>query len=129
MGKVSYLEKLVQITNQMKSVILQPCADPVAFDHFQDTIEADIATHKIRKFIAENDWKSIRQFYPNGNCRIWGIEPKSGINVKKWQRIRAGDEAFFSRHSSFIASGTVTLTIRSRRLARFLWGDSEESST
>ena len=112
----------------MLNVILQPCADKRAFDHFNDTIAGEVSTREIRKHLSNNDWNKFKSLYPEGVCRVWGVQAKKGGNIKKWERIRSGDIVYFYRHKTFIAVGKVTMTIHSKQLGRQLWGSKKRST-
>jgi len=121
--------KQVPKASQMPNVILQPCGNPIAFRNLQRTISSDILIRDLRNFVSNPDWKKLKEIYTGGTCQIWGVEPKLGGNIKKWEKIASGDLAYFARKKKFVASGTVTLRMHNRELSLRLWGEGEAHST
>src|SRR5258708_35505058 len=113
----------------MPNVIMQPCGDERAFKHFKRTISNDISIRDIKKFVTGTDWKKMKEIYPDETCRIWGVQPKLGGNIRKWEKIVPGDFAYFARKKKFIASGKVTIRLHNRDLSLFLWGTGNKEST
>jgi hypothetical protein len=56
----------------MTSVILQPCADQRAFDHFQRTISSEVPIRDFQKYLSDKDWKKLQRLHPKDVCRVWG---------------------------------------------------------
>ncbi|WP_126247180.1 hypothetical protein [Chitinophaga rhizosphaerae] len=111
----------------MTKIILQPCRDALAYEHFRDTVLKDVPLSSINRFLTPDQQFELAQIYPDGKCRVWGVEPKSkDINVGKWERIMPGDIAFFAKERRIFYSGTVTLTIRNKKAAFQLWKDNGE---
>lgn len=112
----------------MRKIILQPCANKLAFEHFEKTVEKSVLLASFRNIIPKY-MRELRAIYPKGKCTVWGVEPKTGINVKHWAQIKAGDVAFFSRNKKIFASGIVTMTMHNKALAKHLWGKNSQKST
>lgn len=109
----------------MTKIILQPCRDPLAYEHFQETVLKEVRLSRIRHFLTAEEQDKLARIYPGGSCRVWGVEPKTKeINVGKWARITPGDIVFFAKDRRIFHSGTVTLTVRNKEAAYELWKDS-----
>lgn len=113
----------------MANVILQPCSHQLALEHFEHTIASKVPIREIQNYVHPEEWEKLRTLYPTGTCAVWGVEPKSGVNVSKWKRVNPGDVAFFYVRGKFIANGIVTSTTHNRRLAAHLWGEAGNRST
>jgi len=83
-------------------IILQPCANKDAKDHFQKTIRNSIGSEDIV---------------------IWGVKKN---NKEKWRTLREGDLVLFSANRRFFSKGTIVATMHNQSLARRLWKIDEE---
>ncbi len=113
----------------MAKVILQPCANDLAFDHFEHTVGKTVPIQSISMFLGPKQLDQLKMIYPDGECYVWGVEPKKGGNIKQWEKISPGDIAFFARHKQIFASGSVTMKLHNRPLALYLWNQNGEGST
>ena len=113
----------------MARVILQPCANLLANEHFEITINNPVSIQSISEFIAPNHLEQLMLLYPSGECNIWGVEPKKGGNIKQWEKINPGDVAFFARQMKIFASGVVTMKLHNRPLAIHRWDEGADRST
>jgi hypothetical protein len=113
----------------MANVILQPCANRLAREHFQTTVAREIPLEDIRNILSTKEWHALRAFYGEDTCAVWGVEAKSGSNILQWQKIRPGDMVFFSADKKLFSAAKVTMSLHSKKLARRLWGKNEDGST
>ena len=113
----------------MSKIILQPCSDNLAFQHFQETVKLGVDLSVIKPFLPLDFFAELEQVYSSGKCYVWGVEPKDGLNAKKWQRIERGDIALFGKNKRVFAFGTVTAKTENIPLALNLWGDNGQGGT
>lgn len=113
----------------MRKIILQPCANKLAYNHYEHTIKDAVSLDLVDKYVTRAQANILGAIYKNGTCRVWGIEPKSGGNSNKWEMIRKGDVVLFSRQRKIFATAVVTAKLRNYKLATELWGYGEDKST
>ncbi|MRG48582.1 HNH endonuclease [Chitinophaga sp. SYP-B3965] len=113
----------------MSKIILQPCANLIAQSNFRNTIENSVSLRKVLPFVTPEEAKELRKFYPSGKLQVWGVQPRNGLNEKKWTRITRGDIALFSKNKTIFTTGIVTLTLHNKALAEALWGNSDIGDT
>lgn len=111
----------------MPLVILQPCANKVAKQHFDETIKKSVHIDLIKPYVTQKQFKELQSIYPDGNVNVWGVTPgKNNSNVKKWEKVNPGDVTLFTAHKRIFGSATTTYTLNNKELAAKLWGyDSE----
>jgi len=108
-------------------LILQPCGNKTAKEHYKNTIEKmnqDI--DNIKEYITEEEYNDLIQIYPNRKCMIWGIMES---NKKKWEKISRGDISLFTGNNKIFSKATVTYKIKNQQLAEFLWGKNSDNKT
>ena len=113
---------------EKKRVILQPIGAKNARKHYIETLVRPVDLLRIEPFISRNEYNCLKELYPNGLVPIFGIPP-SVINVKRWEKILAGDVAFFSANHMLCSSGIVTYKLRNAALAENLWGTDQGGQT
>ncbi|SMC87767.1 hypothetical protein [Pedobacter africanus] len=109
----------------MNRVILQPASNKASRNNYEHTVEHTISIDSIKKYITPEQEAELRELYPSGQFRIWGIDRDAegrSTKVNDWNRITKGDIALFARDSKVYASATVTTKFRNAELAVFLWG-------
>lgn len=116
--RFSFVKSLLE---EKKRVILQPIGAKDARKHYMETLVHPIDLLRIKPFISSNEYNFLKELYPNGLVPMFGISP-SFINVKRWEKIMAGDVAFFAANQMLCASGIVTYKLRNAALAENLWG-------
>ena len=104
----------------MSNIILQPSSNKDAREHYVDTIANPVKLEFIRDYIDFKDFNKLKEIYPSGNCKIWGVTP-SKINFNKWKRIKTGDITLFSKKGKIYSSATTTYKLHSKDLAVNLW--------
>jgi hypothetical protein len=107
----------------MSLVILQPCAEKVAKQHFDETIKGFVNISLIEPYVTQKQLEELQSIYPDGNVTVWGVTPgKNDSNVKKWKKVNPGDVTLFSAHKRIFASATTTYTLQNKELAAKMWG-------
>jgi hypothetical protein len=102
-------------------LILQPCGDSDAIEHYVDTVENPVALSRILPFLTPSEGEAVRRTFSDA-VAVWGVTPgKTGGNASKWQRIELGDTALLYRNRRFFFKGTVAFKVHSADLARELW--------
>ena len=111
--------------------ILQPTGNSDANKHFVDTILNPVPVAQILSQIETDDSARLRATFGNReSIPTWGVTAgKNGVNVKKWDRIQAGDLALFSRDNKVFASSFVADKIHAPKLALNLWQTNSEGYT
>ncbi|MDA9962938.1 hypothetical protein N9D63_08630 [Opitutales bacterium] len=106
----------------MSLVILQPCGNQDAREHFRDTIENPVMLSDVSSLIAQEDIDELLKIYPNGELRVWGVTPgASGQNATKWDRMNPGDVTLLAQSGSIFASAVTTFKTHNKQLAEKLW--------
>ena len=101
------------------AVILQPCGNKDARAHYNDTVMFPVPHDSVSSFLNETDNHNLKDIYPDGMLKIWGVTPN---NQGKWKKVEAGDITLFSKSGSIFASAVATYKIRNKPLAEKLWG-------
>lgn len=113
----------------MTQLVLQPCGDDDAVEHYVDTIENPVPLERISRFLPEADRARIARTLGD-SVAIWGVTPgKRDMNANKWHRMELGDIALMYRERRFFFKGEVAYKIRSADMARELWGERKDGAT
>ena len=108
------------------AVILQPCANKDAREHYVDTIENTRSLDSISQFLNDKELDELKEIYPQGQVAIWGVTPSQST---KWERIQAGDITLLAKEGAVFASAVTTYKIHSHALASQLWGFDNKGNT
>lgn len=108
------------------AVILQPCANKDAREHYVDTIENTKSLSSISQFLSDKELNELKEIYPQGQVAIWGVTPSQST---KWERIQAGDITLLAKEGAVFASAVTTYKIHSHALASQLWGFDNKGNT
>ncbi len=108
------------------AVILQPCANKDAREHYVDTIENTKSLDSISQFLSDKELNELIGIYPQGQVAIWGVTPSQST---KWKRIQAGDITLLAKEGVVFASAVTTYKIHSHTLASQLWGFDNKGNT
>ena len=110
-------------------LILQPCGNAGAREHFVDTIQSPVALTRILPFLQPEERARVQATFSE-TVAVWGVTPgKNGLNAKKWQRITLGDAALMYRQKNFFFRGTMAYKTHCPALAHDLWGVDAEGAT
>lgn len=110
-------------------LILQPCSDQDAREHYVDTIEKPVLTSRILPHLPEAERETVSRTFPHA-VAVWGVTPgKGGRNARKWERMAVGDAALLYRNMGFFFRGTVAHKVHSRALALDLWNSKPDGTT
>ena len=111
------------------SIILQPCGNAGARQHYADTMANPVLLEKCTDLVGPID-SELKKLFPDGRASIWGVTPgQDGGNEKKFNRTAPGDVVLFSRDGGIIAVATLALKFHSAQLARKLWGQDSRGQT
>ena len=114
----------------MPLVILQPCGNQDARDHYRDTIENSVTIDEVREFLTDEQQARLNEIYPDGKLKIWGVTPGlNGQNAKKWERMSAGDVTLLAQKKQIFASAVTTYKIHNKPLAAKLWNYDNKGQT
>lgn len=108
------------------AVILQPCANKDAREHYVDTIENTRSLNSISQFLDSKELSELEVIYPQGQVAIWGVTPSQST---KWERIQAGDITLLAKEGAVFASAVTTYKVHSHALASQLWGFDNKGNT
>lgn len=108
------------------AVILQPCANKDAREHYVNTIENTRSLDSISQFLNDKELDELKEIYPQGQVAIWGVTPSQST---KWERIQAGDITLLAKEGAVFASAVTTYKIHSHALASQLWGFDNKGNT
>jgi len=110
-------------------LVLQPCGDSDAVEHYVDTIENPVSLSRILPFLSASDQEAVRRTFSDA-VAVWGVTPgKTGGNATKWERIELGDTALLYRDRRFFFKGTVAFKVHSVELAKELWQTRADGAT
>ena len=102
-------------------LVLQPCGDPDAVEHFVDTIKKPVAVSRILPFLPEVERERVVATFGD-SVAVWGVTPgKRDVNANKWARMQLGDVALMYRNKRFFYKGEVSDKVHAPDLARELW--------
>jgi len=79
------------------AVILQPCANKDAREHYVDTIENTKSLSSISQFLGNKELDELKAIYPQEQVAIWGVTPSQS---SKWERIQAGDITLLAKEGA-----------------------------
>ena len=114
----------------MSRVILQPTSNPIALDHYRNTIENPVLISIMEPYITEELKKQILSIYPDGKVYVWGVtNGVNDTNKRKWENISRGDVTLFSRKGGVFSRAVTTLTFHNKELAAALWEYDENGNT
>lgn len=110
-------------------LLLQPCGDSDAREHYVDTIQNPVPLTQILPHLRPEERAEVASAFPNA-VAVWGVTPgKNNINATKWQKISVGDAAMLYRDRKFFFRGTVAYKTHSPALARELWAARADGAT
>jgi len=110
-------------------LVLQPCGDPDALEHFVDTVENKVALSRILPFLPEAERKPVADAFRD-SVAVWGVTPgEGGVNARKWARMQPGDVALMYRNKRFFHKGEVSYKVHAPDLARELWQSRADGTT
>lgn len=110
-------------------LILQPCGDADALEHYVGTIQNTVQISKILPHLPVSDREKVAGAFPAA-VAVWGVTPgKNGTNTRKWTRMQIGDVALLYRQKQFFFKGVVAYKFNSPELARELWGEKQDGET
>jgi hypothetical protein len=113
----------------MMNVAIQPCADPVAQQHYVDSIGKPVPRETIVPYLSTTQ---LQQFDAacGDQTAVWGVTPgKRGQNKAKWSHLAPGDIALFYRSQRIFSMGRIVLTMQNEELAASLWSRTEDGVT
>jgi len=108
------------------AVILQPCANKDAREHYADTIENTKSLDSISQFLSNKELDELKEIYPQGQVAIWGVTPSQST---KWKKIQPGDVTLLAKEGAVFASAVTTYKIHNYTLASQLWGFDNKGNT
>ena len=114
----------------MPLVILQPCGNQGAREHYRDTIENDVIIDEVSDLLTESEISNLKAIYPNGRMKVWGVTPGlNGQNARKWERMSEGDVTLLAQNGAIFASAVTTFRTQNNALASELWGFDDKGQT
>lgn len=113
----------------MSNIILQPCGNRAAQQHYADTMESPVALETMDGHLSIPDIVSLETFSTDGAIRVWGAKPgEDGRNERRWKRISPGDYLLFIHGQGRTSAAQIVHTFQSSSLARELWGQTETAN-
>ncbi|ACU03149.1 hypothetical protein [Pedobacter heparinus] len=116
----------------MNRIILQPAANKPSQENYKNTVINSVSIASIVKYIRPEQEAELRQLYPSGELRVWGVDRDAkgrSTKVNDWNRITKGDIGLFAKDKFVYAAATVTTKFQNEALAVFLWGYKEPGIT
>lgn len=113
----------------MSNVVLQPCANKAAQQHYTATVETPVDIEKIRRRLSMADESALRAFSEDGAVRLWGAKPgEDRRNERRWKRVSPGDYLLFVHGGGRVSVAEVCHTFQNEPLARQIWGDTRTAN-
>lgn len=110
-------------------LVLQPCGDSDAVEHYVDTIQNPVPIHRILPFLPVPERDRVSATFGEA-VAVWGVTPgKNHVNATKWTRMALGDVAMLYRNKRFFFKGQVAYKIHAPDLARELWKERADGAT
>jgi hypothetical protein len=110
-------------------LVLQPCGDSDAREHYVDTIQNPVPVSRILPHLRSDERALVQDAFPDV-VAVWGVTPgKNEVNANKWRRITVGDAAMLYRDRQFFFRGTVAYKTHSPELAKELWESRADGAT
>ena len=111
-------------------ILLQPCANPDAQRHFEDTIRSPVSLDRLARHLSADELNRLRPHARNDGIITWGLTPATDdSSVGMWERLSSGDlVAFFADREVFFV-GRVCEKVRNRQLALALWDTQPDGQT
>lgn len=110
-------------------LVLQPCGDSDAVEHYVDTIQTPVLIERILPFLPLAERSRVLAAFGEA-VAVWGVTPgKNGVNANKWMRMQLGDVALLYRDKRFFFKGEIAYKIHSPELARELWQERADGVT
>jgi hypothetical protein len=110
-------------------LVLQPCGDSDAREHYVDTIQNPVPISRILPHLKLEERAAVQAAFPEA-VAVWGVTAgKNAVNASKWRRIALGDAAMLYRNRKFFFRGTVAYKTHSPDLARELWDVKADGTT
>ncbi len=104
-------------------IILQPCGNKDAREHYKNTIKIPVRLDNIRDCLSEDEYAALARIYPDGLVQVWGVTPgATGGNISKWNKIEPGDVTLLAATGKVFASAVATYKTHNKKLAEHLWG-------
>ena len=103
-------------------IILQPCGNKDAREHYNDTIKTPVNLESIRDLLTDDNYEDLLRIYPDGLVQIWGVTPGAADgNLRKWEKIDVGDVTLLAANGKVFASAVTTYKTHNKKLAERLW--------
>lgn len=113
----------------MKNLIIQPAGKKAA-EHYRKTIKGSIKIDPLRFELGEDVFARLKRIYPEGDARVWGVTPSKDLaNLNMWAKVSPGDVVLFTGNNRVFASAVVTMTVRSKAVAKMLWDENDDQET
>lgn len=106
----------------MAHVVLQPSGNPVAREHYAETIDSPVPLDLHEDLIDPVLMTELRERFPSGLVPMWGVTPgKNDVNVPKYSKALAGDVVLFAADGRIFGCGTIAAKFHNHALAARLW--------
>lgn len=113
----------------MSNVILQPCSNPVAQQHYLSTVKQRVALSSVTSHLTNADATALSTFAINQKIGLWGAKPgEDGRNEPRWKRVAPGDYLLFVHGHDQVSYAQVVHTLHNRGLAEHLWGSTQTAN-
>ncbi|MBT2119563.1 hypothetical protein KK141_19390 [Dyella sp. LX-66] len=110
-------------------LVLQPCGDSDAVEHYVDTIQNPVSLTRILPLLPPAERERVSLAFGE-SVAVWGVTPgKNQVNARKWSRMQLGDVAMLYRNRRFFFKGAVAYKIHSPDIARELWKERSDGVT
>lgn len=111
----------------MTKIAFQPAGDPVSEANLEKTLYNPVVLSGLKSLAETGIARELSLIYPGDMARIGGVRRgKRDRQKRQWDKLERGDVVLCLRDDEVFLAGTVTYTMRSRELARELWGDEDD---
>lgn len=103
-------------------------SDKISQENLEKTIYKKISLEEYREYLSSEEIQELTSLGLMDGCHMWGAEPGPS-NSNRWEKVENGDRILGYSQKKFICYGPIVYKIHNRRLAKAIWGVTENNST
>ncbi len=111
----------------MTKIAFQSAADENSAANLDKTLLNPVTLSELDSIRGTGLAEELLTNFPGDMARVGGVKTgKDGEQKAEWEKLQRGDVVLFLRDDQVFLSGIVTYLVRSKELARELWGEDEK---
>lgn len=103
-------------------------SDKVSQENLKKTIYKKIKLEEYKRYLTSEEIYELTSLGLMNGCNMWGAEPGPSNSIR-WSKVQIGDRILGYSQKKFICYGPIVYKIHNRRLAKAIWGVTEDNST